>query len=305
MTMTMSCNCGKKGIYFRRYSGQVLCRHCFKKYIEKKFLETIRKKYPLKRGERIGCAISGGKDSLAMLYLLAKLREKLRLDVQAILIDEGIMGYREKGIEKAKKFCKENEVPLHIYSFKKAFGIELDEIVKASREIKPCSFCGVFRRKLLNRASNELELRRLAIGHNLDDEVQAILMNYIRGEFERLARSEVEKTELVPRVKPLSEIPEKEVMIYALLKNIDFSPEECPYAELAFRRKIRDFVNELEEAHAGIKFSIARGYRKLVPFFKPTNYALKTCSICGEASAKEVCKACELLGKYKSLLTSA
>jgi len=293
------CNCGKKAIYFRRYSGQKFCTKCFKKYFEKKFFEYIRKK-KIGRGESIGIAISGGKDSMVTLSLMHKLRKKLKIELKAILIDEGIMGYRKDGIKKAKKACKALNIELHIYSFNKIFGIIIDETTK-DVEIKPCSYCGVLRRKALNIAAKELELARIATGHNLDDEAQAILMNYIKGDFERMARVEYAKPGFVERIKPISELPEKEVLIYAIINKIDFSAVQCPYAEFSFRRKIRDFINELEEEHAGIKFSIVRGYARILPYFKVDISGIKKCELCNEPSSNEICNACRLLERIKKI----
>lgn len=289
----MLCKCGKKAIYFRRYSGQKFCKNCFKKYFERKFFEYIRTK-KIKKNELVGCAVSGGKDSLVTLYLMNKLRKKLGIELYAILVDEGIKDYREDGIEKAKKLCDELDVELRIYKLKELAGFTIDEAFNLDREIKPCSYCGVFRRKILNSASKELGLSRLATGHNLDDEAQAVLMNYIKGDFERLARSSEPKQGFVERIKPLSVFPEKEVLIYALLRKIDFSGMHCPYAGISFRSKIRDFINSLEEEHAGVKFSIVRGYERVMHIFKPDVSKIKACKLCNEPSANEICKACLL-----------
>ena len=296
----MLCKCGKKAIYFRRYSGQRLCASCFKKYFERKFFEYIRKR-KIKKKELIGCAISGGKDSLVTLYLMNKLREKLKIELHAILVDEGIKNYREHGIEKAKKLCDELSIELKVYKLRDYAGFTIDEAFKADREIKPCSYCGVFRRKILNTAAKELNLSKLATGHNLDDEAQAVLMNYIKGDFERLARSSELKPGFVERIKPISSFPEKEVLIYALLRKIDFSHAQCPYADISFRSKIRDFINELEEEHAGIKFSIVRGYERVMHLFKPDVSKIRKCKVCDEPSANEICKACLLEKRVKKI----
>lgn len=301
--MQMICSCGKKAVYFRRYSGQKFCAKCFKKYFEKKFFEYIRKK-KIGREESIGVAVSGGKDSMVTLFLMQKLRKKLNIELKAILIDEGIAGYREDGIKKAKKTCKALDIELYIYSFNKMFGITIDETTR-DEEIKPCSYCGVLRRKALNIAAKELELTRIATGHNLDDEAQAILMNYIKGDFERMARTEYAKPGFVGRIKPISEFPEKEVLIYAIINKIDFSDLQCPYAGLSFRSKIRNFINELEEEHAGIKFSIVRGYARVLPYFKVEVSKIKKCRLCNEPSSNEICNACRLLERINNINTQS
>ncbi len=294
----VSCSiCGKRACYHRRYSGQRFCAEHFVEYFEGKVKKTMLRYRMLARGERIGVAVSGGKDSLTLLRILSKLAEKLNLELRAILIDEGIANYRKETVERARRFCRELGIPLEVFSFKEHFAYTLDEMVKLSRR-NACTFCGVFRRKLLNDAARELGCEKLATGHNLDDEVQAIVMNYLRGDLERLVRLGIDagSEQLVPRIKPLMEMPEKEVALYALLAGIPASFDECPYAEQSFRTEVREMINRLEENNPGIKFSILRGYQKLLPYLKTYQAkALRNCKTCGEPSSGERCRACLLL----------
>ncbi|MFQ5901787.1 MAG: TIGR00269 family protein, partial [Thermodesulfobacteriota bacterium] len=279
-------------------SGQKFCRSCFIEYFEDKARDTMLKYNMVGKGEDIGIALSGGKDSITTLFLMNKIAEKLGLKLYAISIDEGIAGYREKSLKLAKRACSNLDIPLHVVSFAEAFGKSLDEIVKIG-ELKPCTYCGVFRRKLLNEKAGKLGLNKIATGHNLDDEVQAILMNYIRGDIERLARQEHGRKNkpFVERIKPLKRIPEKEVALYALLKDLEPSFDECPYSRESFRVAIRDFINSLEAENAGIKYSIASGYEKIAPSLKTNNLKFTTCEECGEPTSRRICKACELAAR--------
>ncbi len=295
MTYMPPCDiCKKNSIYFRRSSGQRFCREHFIEYFEKKVKDTISKGRMIKRGEKIGVALSGGKDSTTLLEILTK----MGIDTPAILIDEGIKGYREKTIKHAKELCKNLEVPLHIISFEEVFGHTLDRIKKTAPE-NACTYCGVFRRTLLNRTARELGLDKLATGHNLDDETQAILMNYIRGDINRLIRlgTSAGKKGMVKRIKPLKEMPEKEVALFSMLKGLNASFDECPY-QISFRSGIRDFINRLETRNPGIKFSILRGYQKILPYIsKHQLQELRRCESCGEPSSQKTCKTCKLLDR--------
>ncbi|MBU2559900.1 TIGR00269 family protein [archaeon] len=289
-------NCDGAPVYNRRYSGQKFCHDHFTEYFERKVKKTINDSGMIKRGERIGVALSGGKDSITLLSILNKMED---IELFAIAVDEGIKGYREKSLHVAKKFCKETDISLEIISFKNSFGVTVDETKDHA-----CSFCGVLRRRLLNDRAKELGLDKLATGHNLDDETQAIMINYIRGDPERLLRlsNSTHSDKFVPRIKPLQEMPEKEVGLYAVLNfNIDFS--ECPYAGDSFRTGIRDFINTLERDNPGIKFSIKRGYEKLTPYLEsyPTK-ELKECPLCGEPTSGEVCKVCDMLQSTKMFI---
>jgi tRNA(Ile)-lysidine synthase TilS/MesJ len=82
-----------------------------------------------------------------------------------------------------------------------------------------CACCGALRRSTPNRAARELGASKLAIAHNLDDEVQAVMLNYVRSDLARLHRPESAcqpREGFVPRIRPMREIPEKEIVLYAV-----------------------------------------------------------------------------------------
>ncbi|MFA4661913.1 TIGR00269 family protein [Pyrococcus kukulkanii] len=301
----MKCSrCGREAVYFARYEGRYYCHKHFNELVEGKVKRTIRKYRMIKRGERIGVAVSGGKDSVVLLHLLAKLRKKFPFEIVAITIDEGIKGYRDKSVEVAKKNAELLGIEHHIYRFKDYIGFTLDETVEImgarGERLGACSYCGVWRRWLLNKAAEELKVDKLALGLNLDDEVQVFLMNLMRGDVARLGRTgpyyEVIHEGLVPRIKPLREVPEKEIVLYAVLNNIEVDLSECPYAVEAFRAEIRDWLNEMEEKHPGTKYQLLRSYDKIFPLLAKT-YAkevkLNRCKLCGQPTSGEICKACQ------------
>ncbi|MBN2043189.1 MAG: TIGR00269 family protein [Candidatus Aenigmarchaeota archaeon] len=303
--MTRKCRCGKRIVIFRKYEGRGLCRYHFIRSVEEKAKKTISKYYSVGRNETIAVGVSGGKDSTALLLLLHRIFGK-RTDIRmfAISIDEGIPGYRDESLQIAKKLCKKLGIKHHIFSFKEEFGKPLHEKVKNIRKKKeggPCTYCGVGRRYLLNRKSRELGATRLALGMNLDDEIQGILMNYMRGDLIRLSRmgGHVVKDSLfVPRIKPFREIPEKEVGLYAFLNSLEIQEDECPLLE-GPRFKVRDFLNELESESPGTKFSIIKSYDRLLPSLrkgmKTGGYMVDKCTKCREpTSSQKVCKTCEL-----------
>ena len=182
----MNC-CNEKPI-IALYSGEKLCKNHFNQYFNDKIFKTIRQFDLIGKEENLGIALSGGKDSLTVLYILNKLsQQNPKIKINAIAIDEGIAGYRDKTLEKAKEFCQNNNISLHIFSYKEEFGLTLDEMLKIL-DVRPCTICGIFRRYLLNKKSKELKLTKLATGHNLDDECQSILMNQLKNNIQASAR---------------------------------------------------------------------------------------------------------------------
>jgi len=297
-----NCKCGRKAVYFRKYEGLHYCKLCFCKSVEKKFRRTVGK-YKLARfGDRIAVGLSGGKDSSAVLHLMHHLAKRRKgLEVFAISIDEGIESYRPDTLKMAKELCKKLGVKHHIYSFKRSFGKGLDK--KLSSRKDACTYCGVGRRTMLNKAARELKATKLCVGHNLDDESQSVLMNFMRGDLLRAGRmgtltdeSSRKGAGFVPRIKPLRFIPEKETALYAILKGLPYSDTECPYIG-GMRPEVREFLNDMENRYTGTKFALLDSYDKISPHIKKSvsyKRPLQECRKCKEPSSKEVCKTCEL-----------
>lgn len=305
MNMTLRCSkrkCKNPAIIHQKYSGLHFCEDHFVEDVERKVKKEMRKQLMVERGDTIAVALSGGKDSSALLYMLKKIfHNRNDLEFFAISVDEGINGFRSLTIKKAETVAKELEVELFIFSFEKEFGFTMDEIASKGFEQAPCTFCGVLRRKILDRKAKEFGATKVVTAHNLDDEVQTILINYIRGDIERLGRLRGRRAEFVPRIKPLRGVPEKEVALYALAAGIPLSTIHCPYASRSFRFTVKKMLNEFEMKHPGTKYSLLRGYERLSEFLPTAQPAKKLlrCTRCGEASASRICKACEIIAKMK------
>lgn len=300
----MECSkCGKnKAVINLRYMDEQYCRNCFTQLYEQRVRKTLREHDMIDRENRIALAVSGGKDSLAMAHILNKLYE----DTVLLTIDEGIEGYREKSIEKVKEFASKRDLDTHIYSIEEEYGSSIDEITREKDEEDACSYCGVFRRQLLNKKARELKCDKIATGHNLDDEAQTIMMNIIRGEPRRLARMGPvtgfkDHDKFVPRIKPIRKCSEKENTVYSMVQGIEFEEETCPYAYSQYRELSRDFLNDLERQQPGAKFSILASYDKILPALRKHNREgsgeIKECSRCGEPTSKKTCKACKMKKK--------
>lgn len=289
---SQKCKCGKPAVYLRVNEGRHYCGLCLTRQIEKNFTRTIAKENMVKRGDKVAVGVSGGKDSMVLLHLLHKLSKKLPMKIIAVTADEGIAGYRDKSILVVKKLTKKLEVEHHIFSFKDEIGASLDQL----KESKFCTKCGVFRRYLLNKKSRELGATKLAVGHNLDDEAQSIMMNVMRGDVHRTNRKS-SSNKFVQRIKPLKNIPEKELVAYAVINNIPYFEGECPYSFDNMRRDVQTIINEMEAKHPGMKNQIVKFSQKVT--VAKESQDTKDCLKCGEPSSQDVCKACELLEKLK------
>jgi uncharacterized protein (TIGR00269 family) len=270
--------------------------------VERTFLRTISEGDMIRRGDKVAVGLSGGKDSSTLLYLLNKHKEKFGIELCAVLVDEGIEGYRSITKEAAEKLCRQLGVELKVLSYRQEFGTKLDDVPqRLGREIQWCSWCGVFRRSALNKAARAAGATKLAVGHNLDDEAQSVVMNFFRGDANQLQRlGSAEETEgLVNRIKPLKNVPEKETTLFAVLQELPFSDAECPHSHDMMRRKVGAFLNQMELDHPGSKMQVAKFHARLKAMLPESKKELRTCS-CGEPTSRERCKKCELLSELSS-----
>lgn len=300
----MQCSkCGNpKVIYKREQSGQILCKECFIESIEKKVIKTIKKEKLLDKGDKVLVALSGGKDSVTTLEILNSFRKRRIIDICAVTVDEGIANYRQAGVDIATRHAERLGIEHKVVSLKEDYGITLDEIMQRENHKGSCTYCGVFRRTIINKAAREMGATKIATGHNLDDEVQAIMMNYLEGNTDNLtklgAKTESKADEFTVKIKPLREIPEREIGLYVVAKELEVHFDSCPYAMQSFRGEISDVMNQLAEKHPTIKYSTLRGYEKIKKILKDEmqkDYAHGRCKRCGEPSSNELCKACSFL----------
>ena len=293
--------CHKPAITVIRYSGAHLCNQHFIEFVERRVKKDLKKQGKTINNSRIAVAVSGGKDSVVTLHLLHDLFEKRPLvQLYAITVDEGIKGYRDASLEVVQNNCKLLGIEHHVISFKDVMGKTMDEIAALHDDLGECSYCGVFRRLCLNRKAKELGVDKLATGHNLDDMAQSILMNFVNGDMQKLARLGPHlkvQPGLVPRILPVRTIPEKEMMLYAFLKGVEFHNAECPYSVRALRGEFRSIIDDLEYRNPGTRHSIVNSYeciREMLMERYPA-VALNTCVRCGEPTSQKLCKTCMLI----------
>ncbi|MFW6231069.1 MAG: TIGR00269 family protein [Nanoarchaeota archaeon] len=301
----MQCSrCENKAVY--ETTGQAYCKDHFFDYFETKVFRTIKKYGLIKRDDRVCVATSGGKDSLAVLYMTMLYCKKHDIDFFALAIDEGIKDYRDHTLDDLRSFCERYDIPMTVVSFKARFGSTLDEVADTAikdHNKKPCTVCGILRRSLLNKGARELEATKLVTGHNLDDEAQSFFMNTLKGSMAHNASlgpmtGLSENSDFVPRVKPLYFISEKETRLFAFLKGFKVEFNECPNIGLSFRAKVRDELNAIESAVPGSKNGMVNAFLQILPDLKEKyrkqRKAFSYCTRCGEPCSGDICNVCKL-----------
>lgn len=140
---------------------------------------------------------------------------------------------------------------------------------------------------------------KIVTGHNADDIAETVYMNILRGDFFRLHKCVdimTGRDDALPRCKPFKYTYEKEIVMYAHFKKLDYFSTECIYSPNAYRGYVRELIKDLEKIRPSIIIDIIHSGESIkidttnVSFPKKMN-----CTQCGFVSSNDLCKACVLL----------
>ncbi|MCA9812240.1 MAG: TIGR00269 family protein [Nitrosarchaeum sp.] len=297
----MNCDrCQNSAAYTRKYSGEKLCSDCFSNSILRKTAKTISKYKMIQNNELVAVAVSGGKDSLALLNIMKKMSDTHNFRIKAITIDEGIPGYRNEAMEIVREFCNKLNVELSTYTYKELFDLTLDDALELRQNEKTssCSICGTLRRRAMDHGARDIGADVIATGHNLDDTLQTFVINMLSGDTNKIGWMDPDNSDnnSLRKIKPFCEIYESEIVFYAFTNNIPFQSEPCPHMNEGIRTEIREFLNSLENQHSGVKNNLFRSIVKVSQIVRDSNYKQKTsCQRCGNECTGKICSVCSMV----------
>ncbi len=300
----MKCDrCENQAVYTRKYSGEKLCSECFSNSILRKTAKTISKYNMIQYNELVAVAVSGGKDSLALLNIMNQMATTHNFRIKAITIDEGIPGYRNEALEIVQAFCTKLNVEHKVFSYKELFDLTLDEALdlRGDEKISSCSICGTLRRRAIDHAAKDIGADVIATGHNLDDTLQTFVINMLSGDTNKIGWMDPDtSSNTLRKIKPFCEIYESEIVFYAFTNDIPFQTEPCPHMNEGIRTEIREFLNSLEGKHSGVKNNLYQSVVKISQIVKNTSYKKKIiCIKCGNQCTGEICSVCSMVLKLK------
>jgi uncharacterized protein (TIGR00269 family) len=328
----MDCDrCDREAVIHAAYSGAHLCGRHLRRSVEKRIRARVREDNLLSNDatpeepETWVIGLSGGKDSVVLSHVLADtFGPDPRVELVALSIHEGIEGYRDESLDASRELTADLDVRHEVVSYEEELHVRMDDVVEADpMGMAACAYCGVFRRDLLERYADDLGADKLLTGHNLDDEAQTALMNLFEGDVSQVAKhfdaslgafpsadgstdaegpiptTRSEQDAFVPRAKPLRDVPEKEVALYAHTADLPAHITECPHASEAYRGEVRDLLLGMEDNHPGTRHSIMAGYEDLAALaakaLRGDGPDLGSCDRCGSTTARDVCRKCSLL----------
>ncbi len=311
----MKCRtCGQKAVVNMRQHKLALCKDHYLEWIPEQTERFIEKYKMFTREEKILVAVSGGKDSLSLWDILQRLGYQadglyicLGIDDQRSPLGESL-SYSSESQRLTEKFANERGLKLHILDVQKEYGATIPQFsLKSHRgRVKPCSVCGLIKRHVMNRIARDFGYDVLTTGHNLDDEAAVLFGNTLTWAGEYLLRQAPVlpgTPGLVRKVKPLCRIYEREMLAYALLRDIEYIYEECPFAVGSTSIYYKQLLNKLESDRPGAKQSFYLSFleaRKSGLFAEREKIQaeLHPCSNCGQpTSALGLCSFCRMVSR--------
>lgn len=226
----------------------------FRKDIWRPFVEAIQTYQLIEEGDKIGVAVSGGKDSLIMakLFQLLQRTKIVNFEVEFISMDPGFNKINRKLLEDNLALLG---IPTVIYE-SQIFGV----VDKIARDY-PCYLCAKMRRGSLYAKAQELGCNKLALGHHLDDVVETILLNiFYAGKFETmLPKLDAMNYEGMQLIRPLYLVEEKNIIRFT--KYVGLSPMNCGCVVAAKktsskRREMKELIETMSKTNKDVKKSI-------------------------------------------------
>ena len=198
-------------------------------------------------GDKIAVGVSGGKDSLVLLVLLAELRKFFHkpYEVQAVTIDMGL-GMDYSGVA---ELCRQLDVPYTIINTQIA-----PIIFDHRKEKNPCSMCAKMRRGALNQAILDLGFNKVALGHHYDDAVETFMMSLLyEGRISCFQPvTDLDRTGVI-QIRPMLYIHEKTVDHFATRQNLPIVHNRCPVDKTTKREEIKQLIFNLSATYPDLK----------------------------------------------------
>ena len=234
------------------------------KRLNERFVKAMATYHLIEDDDRILVGLSGGKDSLLLLELLAKRARILhpRFSVEALHVRMENIHY-ETDTSYLQAFCNHLGVPLHVRTTR--FEVEHTAVPQQSSETaarlrkqkQPCFLCSWNRRKQLFNLAQELGCNKIALGHHQDDILHTALMNLMfQAHFSTMpVRLKMRKMPLTI-IRPLCLIEERDIKAYAEMQGYEKQQKLCPYETNSHRTDIKRLYDEMERISLEVRYSI-------------------------------------------------
>ncbi|MGM9522691.1 MAG: tRNA 2-thiocytidine biosynthesis TtcA family protein [Oscillospiraceae bacterium] len=202
----------------------------------------------IKEGDHVAVGVSGGKDSLALLCALAELRlyYPKKFELYALTLS---MGFPGMDFTPVKELCRRLDVPYIIKQTQIA-----PVVFEARQEKNPCALCSKMRRGALNDTINELGIKKLALGHHLDDAIETFLMSLLyEGRITCFQPVTYMSRADIAQIRPLVYCREQEVINYVNRLSLPVVKSTCPMDKESSREDIKQLIDQLSGQFPDLK----------------------------------------------------
>lgn len=202
----------------------------------------------IEEGDKIAVGISGGKDSLTMLYALNGLKRfyPKHFELEAITVS---LGYKEFNLEPIKALCKEMEINYTVID------TEIAKIIFDDRkESNPCSLCAKMRKGAFNEMAKKLGCNKVAYAHHKDDIIETMILSlFFEGRFHSFSpRTYLDRMDMTV-IRPIMFVSEAEVIGFKNKYNLPVTKSPCPIDGYTKREYAKNLLKELNAQHPGVK----------------------------------------------------
>ena len=212
----------------------------------------------LRDGDRIVVGLSGGADSLTMMWMLTERLQRIPINFElfAVYIDPG---FPDGFGEALQRYCTDIGFSLRVENTD--YGVIGHS--EAKRE-NPCFLCARLRRRRLFEIATELECNKLALGHNKDDIIETLFLNMCyAGEISTMVPSQSMFKEQFTIIRPLAHADEGIIRSFAREQNIPEFVNPCPSAQNSKRQEVKLMLKQLYRSNSKIKGNIFRALSRV------------------------------------------
>ena len=228
-------------------------------YLMSRMRAAMEKYNMIEEGDVVAVGVSGGKDSLALLYALAEMRRfyPVKYEVTAITADMTFFG-EKTDFSEITALCESLNVR-HVIRETELYHI----IFETRKEKNPCSLCARMRRGILHDMTKETGCTKLALGHHMDDAAETFMMNLLSGgRIESFRPVTYLSRKDLTMIRPMILATEKEVLSAARKMNLPTVESPCPMDKTSNRNEMKELLSELEKKYPSLKEKIIGGLQK-------------------------------------------
>ncbi len=265
------------------------CEPCFLRFFERRVRRAVEKHDMMVEGDRAVVALSGGKDSAALLFALCRLGTVMGFDVSALHFHLAMGDYSERNLRVVEGQARAAGVPLAVTRIGD-LGLQVQRV----KGWHPCAVCGVIKRSLMNREAVRLGASVVATAHTLEDILLFTFKNLFSRKYHVPPPVLPAAGDLPRKVKPLFYTHERMNLAYCDLRGLPVCDEKCPQWTPR-GHSLKEVFTRMEAAMPSSKLRLLLSLQEAVGGGRDAEVGERNaCERCGEPTSQGLCALCRL-----------